>query len=96
MYLTRALLPQMLKWENRSGIILNASVTADFILPCVATYGASKAFVDQFAQCLAFENIDKIDVLSYTPSMVQSNAVKLKPRFEILSRRKPQAQDWIN
>ena len=34
---------------------------------------------------LSFENPDKIEVLSYKPSLVSSNLFKVEPRFEILS-----------
>lgn len=86
-YLTRALLPRMLKREKRSGIIFNASIAAEFMSPCLGTYCGSKAFVDHFAKSLAFENPDKIDVLSYKPNMVQSNIVRIeiKPSFSILT-----------
>ena len=86
-YLTRSLLPRMLKREKRSGIIFNASFAAEVVLPCHATYSASKVFVDHFAKCLAFENPDKIDVLVYKPNLVESNLVRRKPSFGILSSK---------
>ena len=55
-YLTRALIPGMLKREKRSGIIFNASIAAEFINPGVSAYSGSKAFVDQFAKSVAYEN----------------------------------------
>ena len=84
-YLTRALLPRMLQREKRSGIIFNASIAAEFFTPCLAPYCGSKAFVDQFAKSLAYENVEKIDVLSYKPNLVESNMVKLKPNFNVLT-----------
>ena len=84
-YLTRALLPRMLKREKRSGIIFNASIAAEFTTPCLSTYTGSKAFIDHFVKSLAYENPDKIDVLSYKPSYVQSNLAKIKPSFSVLT-----------
>ena len=75
----------MLKREKRSGIIFNASIAADFVLPCNAIYTGSKSFVDKFARCLAFEHPGKIDVLSYKPSRVSSNLFKVEPRFDVLT-----------
>lgn len=84
-YLTRNLLPRMLKREKRSGIIFNASIGADISVPCNSTYCGSKAFADHFAKSLAYENPEKIDVLSYKPNTVQSNLVKMKPSFAVLT-----------
>ena len=48
------MLPRMLKRELRSGIIFTASIAAEFITPCLSTYSATKAFVNHFAESLAF------------------------------------------
>lgn len=86
-YLTRNILPRMLKRDKLSGIIFTASIAADFITPCIATYSGTKAFVDHFAKCLAYENPDKIDVLSFKPFTVQSNAVRMEPSFSVLTAK---------
>ena len=51
----------------------------------MAAYCGSKAFVDHFAKCLAYENPERIDVLSYKPFTVQSNLVKMEPSFSVLT-----------
>ena len=84
-YLTRALLPRMLKREKRSGIIFNGSIAAAFVSPSMSIYSGSKAFVDHFTKCLAYENPNKIDVLSYKPNMVETNLVKIKSSFFVLT-----------
>ena len=75
----------MVKREKRSGIIFNASYAAELVLPYHAIYSASKVFVDHFTKCLAFENPDKIDVLSYKPNLVSSNLLKMEPSFGVLT-----------
>lgn len=84
-YLTRSMLPRMLKREKKSGIIFTSSVSATITIPGVSTYGATKAFNDHFSQSLAYEVIDKVDVLSFKPAGVASNMYKHKPSFGVLT-----------
>ena len=66
-YMTRALLPKMLEREKRGAIIFTSSVGGLFPLPYLTTYAGTKAFNKHFAEGLAYENPEKIDVLAYTP-----------------------------
>lgn len=58
--------------EKRKGVILNVSSNAAFfIMPNMAVYAASKAFVNQFSQALDFEmKPNGIRVLTICPGMV--------------------------
>lgn len=60
-------------------------MAAEVKTPCMAVYNGTKACVDHFAKSLAYENPDKIETLSYKPNMVESNLVKMKPSFSVLS-----------
>ena len=53
-YLTRALLPKLLKRENRSGVIFTSSIGAVLTAPYLAVYAATKAFNNSFAVGLAY------------------------------------------
>ena len=54
--------------------------------PNVAVYGASKAFNNAFALELTDELGDKMDVVAYRPSVVESNMSKQKAsRFSVIS-----------
>lgn len=66
----------MLKRTKKSAIIFTSSIGADFTIPGFATYSATKAFDDHFSQSLAYELVDKVDVLSFLPNAVSSNMYK--------------------
>ena len=57
-YLTRSILPRMLKRDKKSGIIFTSSIGSQRIAPCLSTYVATKAFNDHFSQSLAYELVD--------------------------------------
>lgn len=84
-YLTRNILPRMLKRQKKSGIVFTSSVTACFPFPVLSTYAASKAFNDHFGKSLAYEVTDKVDVLSFKPLGVSSNMYKNAPSFKVLT-----------
>lgn len=48
-YLTRNLVPRMLKREKRSAVIFTTAFCANYPHPALATYAATKRFNDHFA-----------------------------------------------
>ena len=72
-YLTRAILPRMLKRDKKSAIIFTSSIRAKNTSPCLSTYAATKAFSRHFSQSLAYELVDQVDVLAFLPSTVATN-----------------------
>ena len=84
-YITRAILPRMLKRDKKSGIIFTSSVAAKVTLPCLSTYAATKAFNDHFGQSLAYELVDQVDVLSFLPNAVATNMNRNSPSFSTLT-----------
>lgn len=65
---------QMMKAFKIKGTILNVSSVGGFqVLPYMATYTATKAYVTQFSQCLDFElEKDGIRVLTSCPGVVET------------------------
>ena len=65
--LTRAVLPQMV--ERRSGGIINVASTVAFQpVPCMAVYGATKAFVISFSEAIAIEcRQENVQVVALCP-----------------------------
>ncbi len=85
-YLTRSILPSMLKREKRSGIIFTSSIAATaYALPGLSTYSATKAFNDSFARSLAYEVYEKVDVLSFKPAQVKTNMNRSELKFSVLT-----------
>jgi len=78
----RLVLPEMLK--NKSGGIINlSSFTGRVPSPMLATYSATKAYIDAFSVALSSEYQSKgIDILSITPGLVVSNmSQKSRPNY---------------
>ena len=86
-YLTRNLVPRMLKREKHSAVLFTTAFCADYPHPGLATYAATKRFNDHFAKCLAYENPSKIDFLSFKPSLVKTGMNTFKVSFSVLSPR---------
>ncbi len=84
-YLTRSILPSMLKREKRSGIIFTSSIGANYTIPGMATYAASKTFNDSFGRSLAYEVYEKVDVLSFKPAHVNTKMNPNALSFSVLS-----------
>jgi len=71
-YLAKALLPQMLKRETRSAIVITSSVASYLPLVGGSVYSATKALERLFGVSLHYETRHKIDVLVYTPGYVNT------------------------
>lgn len=74
--LTRRLIPQMLKRPERSAIINMSSITGVYPTPWIATYSATKAYVDFFTRAIEKDVSHKIDVLSVRPSAVSTAMIR--------------------
>ena len=82
-YLTKALLPQMLTRKQRSGIVLTSSVIAHAPAPGLASYCSTKAAVRYWAEALHYEVADKIDVLSWDCGSVDTNLNTFNVGFRV-------------
>jgi short-subunit dehydrogenase len=60
----------MLNREQKAAIVFTASCSAFMIAPGIIPYGATKHFLNHFAETLAGELKDRIDVLSFNPAKV--------------------------
>lgn len=84
-YLTKMIIPQLLKREQKSAIIAVSSLMGNFPGPNHITYCASKVYVDQMYDALEIEmrlnpeTRDKIDIQNYKPGFV---ATKLSRQVE--------------
>lgn len=72
--LTHALLPQLLRHADRTGsraaLITVGSIVGRFYWPGTQLYGACKAFVDHLTVPLGHEYADRLDVLSFQPTVM--------------------------
>ena len=64
-YLTKALLPLLLKRKDRSAIVLTSSVISHVAAPGIGTYSATKAAVASFTEALHYETKGKVDIMSW-------------------------------
>ena len=64
-YLTKALLPTLLKRQTSSAIVLTSSVISHVAAPGLGTYSSTKAAVATFFEALHFETKGKIDIMSW-------------------------------
>lgn len=73
-FLTRALLPRLIKREERSAIINVSSGLGKVPIPGIQTYSVSKKFLSWFSQAVGLElQIEgKVDMLDYTPQQVKT------------------------
>jgi len=69
-FLTKRIIPRMLRREKRSGIITVSSHQAFITFPEYSLYSCTKAYLDHLSCCLLEEYSDKIDFLSVTPGAV--------------------------
>uniref|UniRef100_A0A914QNH6 Steroid dehydrogenase n=1 Tax=Panagrolaimus davidi TaxID=227884 RepID=A0A914QNH6_9BILA len=85
--LTAAVIPQMV--ERNAGIIVNISSGAAYVkCPQVATYGASKAFVNHFSSILRLEYANSgITIQTLCPGYVSTNMSKVKVSLMALSAK---------
>lgn len=71
---THALLPQLLRHADHSGhraaIVTVGSIVGRFYWPGTQLYGACKAFVDHLTVPLGYEYGDRLDVLSFQPTVM--------------------------
>lgn len=76
--MTRKLIPFMIR--RKKGAIVNiSSGSANQATPMLTTYASTKAFVNHFSKCIAYEyEQDGIDVLCVTPFYVVSNMSKFR------------------
>ena len=78
LFLSKLLIPSMLKRSNRSLVINLSSITGVRPVPIRGAYGATKAFNDILARSLFMELDQKIDFLSVKPNYVSTNMTKMK------------------
>jgi short-subunit dehydrogenase len=64
-YLTKALLPQILARESKSAIVITSSGLGNAPVPGIIPYSASKSFSSFFGEALNMELKGKVDVLSF-------------------------------
>jgi len=74
-FLSRKIIPLMLKREKRSGIVNVSSMTGTCPLPYDALYSSSKAFNDYLSRALSIECHKKIDIISLRPFYVSTKMV---------------------
>ena len=78
--MTHIVLPRML--ERKKGIIINiGSLAGDLILPLLAEYSGTKAFVSFFTRCIQYEYRDKPSVIIQyiAPGTVATKMTKTRP-----------------
>jgi short-subunit dehydrogenase len=70
-YLSKALLPWLIKRETRTALLFVSSATATTLFPGTTAYGATKTLESQFGKILAEElklrSNNNLDVLVYEP-----------------------------
>jgi 17beta-estradiol 17-dehydrogenase / very-long-chain 3-oxoacyl-CoA reductase len=80
--LTYTLLPALLRHHeatgHRAALINVGSIVGRFYWPGTQLYGACKAFIDHVTVPLAFEYRERIDVLSFRPTVMARNACALR------------------
>jgi 17beta-estradiol 17-dehydrogenase / very-long-chain 3-oxoacyl-CoA reductase len=80
--LTYTLLPALLRHHeatgHRAALINVGSIVGRFYWPGTQLYGACKAFIDHLTVPLAFEYRERIDVLSFRPTVMARNACALR------------------
>lgn len=64
-YLTKALLPQLLGRESKSALVITSSGLGSTAVPGILTYSASKSFSSYLGEGLSIELAGKVDVLSF-------------------------------
>ncbi|TNV76896.1 hypothetical protein FGO68_gene12765 [Halteria grandinella] len=85
-YLIKALLPQLLKRDKRTGVIVMSSGLGSCPVPGVISYSAAKAFASYLAQGLAVELKDKMDFLSYECGEVKTKLIgKNRKGFHVIT-----------
>jgi 17beta-estradiol 17-dehydrogenase / very-long-chain 3-oxoacyl-CoA reductase len=71
---THALLPQLLRHADitghRAAVLTVGSIVGRFYWPGTQLYGACKAFVDHLTVPLGYEYADRLDVLSFQPTVM--------------------------
>jgi len=79
-YSAKVLIPQLVKrFEEKkikAAILMTSSYASNQPLPGVATYSASKIFVNYMAEALFTEHKNEIDVLAYCPLYVVTKMVE--------------------
>ena len=80
--MTRIVLPHML--DRKKGIIINiGSLGGRMVVPLLAEYTGTKAFVDFFSKCIQYEyNKESSIIIQYVePAVVSTKMSKMRPSF---------------
>jgi short-subunit dehydrogenase len=77
-YLTKALLPMLLKRETVSTIVLTSSVISHVAAPGLGIYSSTKAAVATFTEALHYETKSKVDVMSWDCGSVSTKLNSFK------------------
>ena len=72
-FASKIFLEILTKRTHRSAMIIVSSVTALASIPGMASYSSAKAFASSFGEALHYEVKDKVDVMVWTPSNVQTD-----------------------
>ena len=64
-FMTKILIPKMLKNDKRSGIINVGSIGARRPIHSNSVYTGTKSFISQFSQCLDLDYQNKLHRISY-------------------------------
>ena len=86
-YLTKALVGQMLARAGRSAIMITSSGFSRLPTPGFASYCATKALVSTFGEAFSYEVQDRIDVLAWDCGSVTTNLNKSKGSFTMTPER---------
>jgi short-subunit dehydrogenase len=65
--------------------VFTASCSAFILAPGIIPYGATKNFTNHFAESLALELEDRLDILSYNPAKVATKMTGKKAEGFVIS-----------
>ena len=74
-YTLKVLVPELMKRVSRSAVVITSSTASEAPMPGASLYCASKAFESYLGRALNYELSDKIEVLSFAPGTVNTNAL---------------------
>ena len=72
-YAAKVFLEMMMKRDQKSAMVFVSSVAGELVIPGTASYSATKAFVTNLGKSTYYEVKDKVDLMVWTPGMVETN-----------------------
>lgn len=85
MYLTKALLPQLLARGKKSAIVTTSSVMGQRPMGGFLTYSATKSLASFIAIGLSYELEGKVDVMAWEAGEIATKLSKRKPGLNVLT-----------